>query len=301
MHPLGQYAGGGADRAHLIEVAAIDALAVLDDLGAHQLLGEALVAVGQGLAVAAHRQLHRVVVGQGGDFLLHPGLDCIELFVALGLGLGELHEHFADAAGTFLLQEVGQGGVDDLGLGEHLLDAELLEQILLGLDQFTDGFIAEVDRFDHILLGELVGTCFHHDHPLGGAGHHQIQLAALDLAEAGVEHEVVTQQADPHRGHRALEGDAGQQGGQGGAGHGQHIGRHPLVEGEAGGHDLDVVPHPAGEQGPHRPIDQAAGEDRPFGGARFAPEEAARDATGGVEPLFVVAHQGEEIDAFAAS
>ena len=161
--------------------------------------------------------------------------------------MGELLEHLTDATGTFLFKEVGQGGVDDLGFGDHLLDAELLEQVLLRLDQFAHRFVAEVDRFDHVLLGQLVGTGFHHHHALGRASYHQIKLAALDFAEAGVEHEVVAEQAHPHGGHGAIEGDTGQQGCHRGAGDGEHIGWHALIEREAGGHDLDVVAHPAGE------------------------------------------------------
>ena len=61
MHPLGQYAGGGADRPHFIKVAAIDTLALLEDLGAHQLFGEVLVAVAQGLAAGSGAD--RVVFG----------------------------------------------------------------------------------------------------------------------------------------------------------------------------------------------------------------------------------------------
>ena len=35
MHALGQHASGSTDWTHLIKAAAIDALAVFDDLGAH--------------------------------------------------------------------------------------------------------------------------------------------------------------------------------------------------------------------------------------------------------------------------
>ena len=94
-----------------------------------------------------------------------------------------------------------------------------------------------------------------------------------------------------------MERDSGQQGGQGGAGHGQHIRWHPLIERHAGGHHLQVIAEPAGEQGAQRPIDQASNQRGALGRAGFTTHEAAGDATGGIEPLFVVAGEGEKINA----
>ena len=171
----------------------------------------------------------------------------------------------------------------------------------LGLDQFAHGLVAEVDRLDHVLLGQLVGACLHHHHTGGGASHNQIKIAALNLPVAGVEHKVVAEQGHPHRRHRAGEGDLGQQGGDGGSRHREHVGGNALIERQHGGNHLDVVPQPGGEEGPQGAIDQPGGEDRALGGACFAAEEAAGNPTGGVEPLLVVAGEGEKIDAFAAA
>ena len=301
MHPLGQHANGRLDWTNLIEAAAIDALALLEDLLAHQFLGEALEAVAQHLAVAAHHQLDGVVVFESGDLLAHGGLDGIELAIALGLGLAELLEHLTDRFGAFLLQEGGQGWIFHLGFGNHLLDTQIAQQLELGLDQFAHGFVAEVDRLDHVLLGQLVGACLHHHHTGGRAGHHQVKIAALNLPVAGVEHEVVAQQGHPHRRHRAGEGDLGQEGGDRGPRHGEHVGWNALIERQHGGNHLDVIPQPGWEKGPQGAIDQPRGEDGALRGARFAAEEAAGNPSGGIQPLFVVAGEGEEIDAFAAA
>ncbi len=209
MHALGQHASGSTDRTHLIEAAAINALAVFDDLGAHHRFGQRLEAVAQQLAVAAHSGAHRIGLFEGGDGLSSLGLNRIELAIALGFGERELGEHCTDVFGALLGQVVGNGGVF-LGLfGHHLLDAQLSDRFFLVADQLEDRFVAEVDRLDHVLFRQLLGAGFHHHHTFGGAGHHQIKLGALDLAVAGVEDEVVAQQADAHGGHRSVEGDLG--------------------------------------------------------------------------------------------
>ena len=61
--------------------------------------------------------------------------------------------------------------------------------------------------------------------------------------------------------------------------------------------DLEVVAHPAGEEGTHRPINQSGDECGPLWWTAFSAHEAAWDATGGIQPLFVITHQGEEVDA----
>ncbi len=174
MHPLGQHAGGGADAAHLIEVAAIYPLALLDDLGTHHLFGQRLEAVAQQLGATTHGRAHRIGFRQGGDGLGCLALDAIELGVALFLAEAELGQHAADVLGALLGQVIGDGGVLSWCLGNHLLNAEGLEGLFLVADQLADGLITEVDGLDHVLLRQLLGPGFHHHHPIGGAGHYKV-------------------------------------------------------------------------------------------------------------------------------
>ena len=64
-----------------------------------------------------------------------------------------------------------------------------------------------------------------------------------------------------------------------------------------GGHDVDVVAEPVGEQGPQRPVGEPAGQDGLLAGTTFAPEERTGDLARGVAPLFEVDGQREEIGA----
>ena len=89
-----------------------------------------------------------------------------------------------------------------------------------------------------------------------------------------------------------MERNLGDQGGEGSTGYGQHIGWYPFIQRQTGGNDLEVVPQPIWEQGPDWTIDQSAGEDCPLWWARLPAKETARDATSGIEPLFVVAGEG---------
>ena len=67
MDALGQDTDCSTDGAHLVEASAIHAFAVLDDLLAHQLLGQCLEAVAKGLAIGADGDTDRVVVLQALD------------------------------------------------------------------------------------------------------------------------------------------------------------------------------------------------------------------------------------------
>ena len=137
--------------------------------------------------------------------------DGIELFVALSLALIELAKHIANRLTASLLQINRQGGVFAGSFGLHLLDASVFEDGFLSLDQLADRFVSEVDRFNHIPFRQLIRPGLNHHHTIGGAGHDQIEISAFDLSEAGVEHKVVAQEANPHRGHRSLERNARQQ------------------------------------------------------------------------------------------
>ncbi len=70
------------------------------------------------------------------------------------------------------------------------------------------------------------------------------------------------------------------------------------VRGEHEGDDLGLAPEAIREQGTHRAVDLAAGENLTLAGTAFALDEAAGDASAGIGVFAIVNRQGEEIDAF---
>ena len=238
MHPARQDAGHGADLAHLVEAASIHTLAILEDLLTHQFLGQRLEAVAEQLRAAGQGLANGMVILETCDGLGHFALHCFQGCVPLVLALIKLAEDSADRFGALLL-EIGRNcAVFFRLLRLHLGDAQILEQLFLSLDQFADRFVAEIDRLDHVLLGQLVGAGLDHHHAVGSTGDHQVQITPFDLPVTRVEDEVIPQQTHPHGCHRAVEGDARKQRGYRCARHRQNIGGDPLIEGQAGGYHL---------------------------------------------------------------
>ena len=153
MDPSREDPSQGADGPHLIQGATIHSLAVFEDLLAHQGFGQRLEAVTEQLRIGGGGHTDGIVLLQAGDGFSGFRLDGIKGLVALILGLVEFLEHLADRLGALLLQVSRHCGVLLGGLRLHLFDAQILQQLLLGFDQFADRFVTEVDRFDHILFG----------------------------------------------------------------------------------------------------------------------------------------------------
>ena len=151
------------------------------------------------------------------------------------------------------------------------------------------------------MLGQLVGAGLNHHHAVRGAGDHQVQITPFDLPITRIKHEVIPEQTHPHGCHRAVEGDARQQRGNRCARHRKNISGDPLIKGQAGGHHLQVVAQPAGEQWPHRAVNQSGRERGPFGGAALTTHVAAGNAASCIKPLLVIADQRQEINAFSSA
>ena len=117
--------------------------------------------------------------------------------------------------------------------------------------------MAEGDGAEHDVLGQLLRLGLHHQHALGGAGHHQVELRALHLVGGRVEDVLAVLIADAGGGDRAEERDAGQRQRGRAADHGDDVGVVLQVVAEHGGDDLDLVAETLGEQRADRPVDQA--------------------------------------------
>ena len=161
--------------------------------------------------------------------------------------------------------------------------------------------MAELDRAEHLGLGELVGLGLDHHHRVLGAGDDQVEpllgvvAQLLHVVDGRVQHVGAVDEADARRADRAHERHAreGQRGG--GGDHADDVGVVLHVVGEHGGDDLDLVLEAVDEQRADRPVDQPRGQHLLLGRPRLALEEAARDLAGGVGLLLVVDGQREEV------
>ena len=283
-----QHADFDVDRADLVELAAVETLAALERLVAH-------------------------------DLFLQLLEDRLRVAAALDLGVGnardQVGEHLVDG------RVVGQLVLDAHRVGERpvglLLDlaVELLADLLdldLGLllaglrgervdagDDFLDRRVRLLERLDDVFLGDFLGARFdHHDRVLA-AGDDQIEPAVLALREGRVDDELAVDQADADAGDRAGERDPRERQRRRGAGDREHVG---VVLGVGRQHqrdDLGLVAPAVREERADRPVDQAAGEHFLLGRLAFALEESAGDAARRVGVFLVVDRQREEVDAFA--
>ncbi len=141
-----------------------------------------------------------------------------------------------------------------------------------------------------------MGACFHHEEVVGRAGSDQIQAAVLHLGGRGVHHELTIHEADGDCGDGAAPGDvAHRQGcGRGDDSNGFH--QVFAVGGQGADDDLGLIAHALGKERAQRAVDEPRNQDGLLAGTAFAAEEAAGDAPGGVEPLFELDGQGEEVN-----
>ena len=154
------------DLTDLIQSTPIDALAILQDLLTHQLLGQRLEAVVQQFRTAGYGLTHGVVFLEGCDCFSCIRFHGFETVIALLLTLLKLAEHSTDCFRA-LLFEVSRNSVVFFGRFRlDLLNAEVFQQRFLGFDQLLDRLIAEINRFNDVSFGELVGACLNHHHTI---------------------------------------------------------------------------------------------------------------------------------------
>ena len=309
--------GGGKDAdltaegPQVARAAAVDALALLDDALAHQLLGEAanglfdftLTAL-EGTTVAAqlgNGVCHRSVGGR----------------IALGLagdGHGRRQGRGADAfhrsehlGGVILRQGVGHGRDRAMG-GDHacheltLEGNAVLDPDLAGLEAAGEGCLIDLRCAIAVVLEALGRTTGldHHDRHVAvvqlATGNHELEGAVGALLVSGV--------GDPFSGlgvgdaggaDGTVEGDtADHQRRRGGVDRDHVVG--VLHVGTEDGEDhLDLVTEPIRESRPQGAVGEAAGEDGVFGGATFATEERTGDLARGVGTLFDIDGEGQEV------
>ena len=285
-----QHADFGDDVAHGLGVAAVDALAGVEDVPANDL----------GFQFLEHAGDAQLVV-----FRLLPFREVVRHHLFLGL---------ADRGVAVLLDRDGVGGAQVLlDQAEHFLferafvddlDFARLLGGLLGefddrLDHRLEVAVAEHHGAEHDVFVELLGFRFHHQHGVGGAGDDEVELGLDHFVERRVEDVFVVGEADAGGADRALEGGAGNRQRGGGGDQRHDIGIVLHVVRQHGDDDLGLVAPAVDEQRTDRAVDQAGDQRLLFGRTAFALEIAAGNAARGVGLFLIVDGQRQEVDAFA--
>ena len=284
-----QEAGLDDDRADGDEIAAVDALAGVEDVPADDLAFELLEHAGDrlhrtlGIVLAVREEvLHRL--------LLHRGDGVLALGLARDrIGLAQV---LLDNAEHLLLD---RGGVRKREITRLLRG--LLGELDDGLDHRLEVPVAEHHRAEHDLLGQLVSFRLDHQHGVLGAGDDEIELALLHLVDGRIEHVLVVGEADARAADRAHEGRAGERERGRRADHGDDVGVVLLVVRQHGDDHLGVAAPAVGEQRTDRTVDQARGQRVLLGRTALALEVAAGNAAGRVVLFGVVDGERQEVDA----
>ena len=275
------------DRADRLQVAAVDARALGDDVATHdrflELLEHLADELRRGGVDGAFRSKLRLEVRFG-------GLDGV---VALGL-----------AGDGVSGAELSLG--DCLGLGverrmvRYVDRPRLLGGFLGQLDDRVDdrleAAVTEHDRAQHDVFAELAGFRFDHEHGIAGAGDDEVELRVGHGIDQRVQHVLAVDVADAGGADRAHEGDTGK-GERGGSGDHRHdVGIVLEVVREHGRNHLRFIPIAGGEERADGTIDEARGQRLLLGRPALALEVAARDLAGGEGLFLVVDGEREEID-----
>ena len=178
-----------------------------------------------------------------------------------------------------------------------LFDVAAVEETLLRLAELCNGRLAERHGSQHVLFGNLLGTCLDHRDVIGRAGDDQVEVGVLLLFVRRIADEVARRHvaADAHAGARAVK--------RGVADHQRSRSAHDadvvdwidLVCNERCGNDMHFALEALGEAGANRTVDHACSQRALLGRTRLALEVTARDATDGVHFLDVVDGQREEV------
>ena len=280
-----QNADLGVERADLVHLAAVDALALeqplLDDLLLH---------------------------------LIQADLDVdVEVLILFGELVGEI----AAGRGQALLADVLVVGVEGIFDLVHAIGAQIVEQVVVdgclfkrelrlanGLDDGVDELhdlhvrlMGDADALEHDALRGFLGLGLDHDDLLERRGDAHEALGGAALLGRGVDDVLAADIGDVRRGDRAVPGDVGAGHGDGSAQRGDDLNGVLVVVGKDGaGHD-DIVAQLIVEERAHRTVDDAAVEDAALGGLALAAVEAAGDAADGVHSLLELDGQREVVDA----
>ena len=197
----------------------------------------------------------------------------------------------------------------DLGIDRRQVGRGEIEGLIGSIfgqiqDQVDDGLhllMAEHDRAQHFLFGQLIGFRFHHHHGVFGASDNQIQpLFRLQtqlrhVIHRGVQHIFAIDETNASRANRAHEGHARNGQRRRGGDHGHNIGVIVQIARQHGGHDQNFVLEAFNEQRADRTVDQTRGQRFLLRRARLTLEKAAGDLAGCIVFFLIMHGQRKEI------
>ena len=280
-----QEAGHRLDRADLIQLAAIDALAVLEDGGTHDFGFELLHGL-DGDHLGLRGFLREGFLGLGARF--------VERVRASRL-VGQLV-----GSGNVLADSLLELGLDVRGVVREIDLPGFLGGLLGEVDDQVDNLlrflVSEHDSAEHFLFGQFTRFRFDHHDGSAGGGDDEVETAFFQRsALLGIEHVFAIDEADAagadrtHERH-ARNGESGRSGD-----HRNDVSLGFAVIAHDLGNDVDFVVEAFREQRAHRTVDQAAGQRFLFGRAAFTLEEAAGDTASRRELFLVVNGEREEV------
>ncbi len=282
----GQHANLAFDLAHGAGIAAIDAVAGVENLAANNVLFQFLDGIANGARI---RVFGQGVVGFTLGIRQHVGAGLLD-----GFCIGRA--------------QVGLDGFGYLGLDRRVifwrgqiprLFRGHFGQLDNGLDDRLHLSMSKHHGAQHDFLGKLIGFRFHHHHGIRRAGHDHVQVALFQLVNARVQDIFAIDVTNPGRADWAHEGDTGNGQGGGCTHQGGNVGIILQIMAHGGADDLGFVAETIHEQGPDRPVNQARRKRLFFRGTAFTLEKAAWNFAGGICLFHIVDGEGEEIDALA--
>ncbi len=154
--------------------------------------------------------------------------------------------------------------------------------------------MAEFDGFEHFGFAGLIAAGFHHDNAFFGADHDDVEFRGAAFGIGGVGGYFAVDKADANGAYFVMERDIRNGECGGGTDDAEHRGILLRIRGEHHGNDLRFAHVALGEQGPHRAVNEAAGEDFLFRRTSFAFDEASGEAPGGIRVFAVIHGEGEK-------
>ena len=284
----GQQSNLAGERPHFGKLASVRALAFANNLLAHNLLEHVVEHAGDDLLV--------VLLGELVESLPFGGPNVLVALAAALTAVDDAFYRWADERvdlGDEL--RISLPGQDDL----RLRNADLGGDGVLQFDDANVGLLPDAQRLEDDLFANFLGARLDHDDGVAAAGDAEVELAARKLFEGGIHDQFAVDVPHARRRDRAVERDVRNRQGSRGADNAKDVGLVRVVGGEHGDDNLHLVAHPLGEAGAQRPVGQARGQRSLSGGAALAAEEAAGNAPDGVEALFVLDGEGEEVEPLA--
>ncbi len=283
-----QHAHLDPDRTDLVERAAVEPHAAVEDRVAQHLLLELLE---DGLRLApALDLLFRHRPDQFLEDLVH-GRVALDLVLELHR-LGERQQH--------LLLDLAVEVAVDLLLGRrHLGLAGFLRHPVDHVHDLLDGRVPGFERVHHQLLADDLRARLDHHQAVLAPGDDDVEARLLALGVGRVDHDLVADQRHAHRRDGLLDRNLRQRQRGPRAGDGQHVRVVVGVGREHQGDDLGLVMPAGREQRAQRPVDGPARQHFLLGRLPLALEEPAGDAARRVGVFPVVHGEGKEIDPLA--